>query len=207
MPINDNEAKIIAAKIAPLFSSYLNKYSFAKYPADDYARYKYSYSELKPTNAEIHNSLVWKWGHYGKTNFPSKQKNLIMNVESLWLEFVNAEARLTSKGTFVWWREKLPSTAYISAAYIAHLVHHTEPLPIIDQHNFRAMNFFIKQIHPIHTANKIPNTWKNIVDLKSFMAAVLKHLPCKGFDELDRFLMMYGQSIKPKKPKKTKALT
>ncbi len=201
MPITDSEAHRIPTEITPIFSTYLARYSFKKYPAEDYANYKRSFSALKPTDTEIHNSLVWKWGHFGKDNFPPKQKELIKKVHELWPEFAADQARKISQHTFAWWREKLPSTAYISAAYITHLVHHAEPLPIIDQHNFRAMNFYIKKARPSHTSNKVPNSWNDINDLKAFMSVVLKHLPERTFDEIDRFLMMYGRSIKPKRTK------
>jgi hypothetical protein len=36
------------------------------------------------------------------------------------------------------------------------------------------------------------------------MLAVLKHLPGRTFDELDKFLMMFGRSIKFKRTKRHK---
>ncbi|MBU6206012.1 MAG: hypothetical protein KJS45_11570 [Bacteroidetes bacterium] len=32
---------------------------------------------------------------------------------------------------------------YITIAFITHLVHHSKGIPIIDQRNFRAMNYFL----------------------------------------------------------------
>lgn len=204
MSITGNEAKQIAELISPIFNQHLAKYSFTKYPAVDYARFKEAYSKLSIPNKEIHGSLVWKWGHVGKDNFPPQQKELIKKIEKLWPEYVESKDRATAKDTFIWWKAKLPITSYITVAYITHLVHHRDPLPIIDQHNFRAMNHFIKQVKSAHKANKTPSSWDDVSRLKSFMAGVLEHLPGKNFDELDRFLMMYGRSIKQRKPKKQK---
>jgi hypothetical protein len=202
--ITGNEAKQISELISPIFNQHLAKYSFKKYPAVDYARFKEAYSKMDILNEEIYGSLVWKWGHVGKDNFPLEQKELIKKIEKLWPDYVENKGRATAKDTFIWWKAKLPITSYITAAYITHLVHHADLLPIIDQHNFRAMNHFIKQVKSVHKANKTPRSWDDISELKSFMTGVLEHLPEKNFDELDRFLMMYGRSIKPRKQKTKK---
>lgn len=204
MSITSDEAKQIVKLISQVYSEHLDKYNFKKYPADDYARFKTSYSQCVIPNNEIHNSLVWKWGHVGKANFPQKQKDLIKKVENLWPEFVGSDHRHTSYRTFEWWKTKLPPTSFITIAYITHLVHHAEPIPIIDQHNFRAMNHFRKQVLPAHTSNNLPRTWSHISELKSFMIEILNNFPDKSFDELDRFLMMYGRSIKLRKQRKNR---
>jgi hypothetical protein len=208
MSITATEAKRIASLVAPIYDVHLEKYSFKKYPAADYIRFKNAYSALRQPNNEIHDSLVWKWGHVGKLDFPPKQKALITKVETSWPDYVEFRQKrkpekFSSVDTFRWWKEKLPSTAYITVAYITHLVHHAEPLPIIDQHNFRAMNKLLKDVRLGHAANSLPRTWADITELKAFMTKVLEYLPRKSFfEEFDRFLMMYGKSIKPRKPRK-----
>lgn len=202
MKLTNAEAIAIAGTISPIFTLHLAKYSFTKYPSADYARYKSVYASKSASNAEVHASLVWKWGHVGKDNFPEAQLKLIRTVENLWPEYVQAKECIGAKETFAWWRSHLPKTAYITAAYITHLVHHADPLPIIDQHNFRAMNSLIRAVRPTHVATSIPRTWQDIEDMQSFISEILVHLPGKSAEELDRFLMMYGRSIKLKKPKK-----
>lgn len=201
MNISETEARKVANRMIPIFDQHLNKYSFKKYPAAGYKEYKDSYSSFSNPNAEIRDSLLWKWGHLGKSNFPQPQKSLIQTIEGIWPDYVNAHSknRPTSNETFLWWEEQLPKTSFITVAYITHLVHHNEPLPIIDQHNFRAMNNFLSQVRSDHTFNQKPSTWNDITDLKSFMETVLKFLPGRSLDQLDRFLMMYGRSVKPKK--------
>lgn len=199
MKLTPHETATIATFIEPIFSQYVSRYSFAKYPAAEYARYKSSYSSMDPKNNDIQASLVWKYGHRGKPNFPSKQKALITRVEALWLDYVQSPKCIDAESTFLWWRSRLPATAYITAAYITHLVHHAAPLPIIDQHNFRAMNSLLKRNRSDHEATRVPRSWNDIENLRDFMSAVLCHLPGKTFGELDQFLMMYGQSIKPRK--------
>lgn len=202
MELTNDEAIAIAGIISPIFEHHLSKYSDTKYPPIDYARYKSVYASKARLNDEVHASLVWKWGHRGKEKFPQVQLELIRKVEKLWPEYVQAKQCVIAKETFEWWRSHLPKTAYITAAYITHLVHHADPLPIIDQHNFRAMNSLIREVRPAHKATKVPRNWQDIEDMQSFISSVLNHLPGKSAEELDRFLMMYGRSIKLKKPRK-----
>lgn len=204
MHITTDEANQIVAFIHPVYAAHLAKYDFGKYPAADYLRFKASYSGRTNPNNEINASLVWKWGHAGKSNFPSSQKALIRSIEMLWPTFVHSNAGVASPDTFTWWKVALPSTSYITAAYITHLVHHREPLPIIDQHNFRAMNQLLARVRTTHTIKKKPSVWQDILNLKVFMMELLKHMPGMSFEELDRFLMMYGRSIKQRKPRKGK---
>jgi hypothetical protein len=203
MSTTAEEAKSIAEMINPIFQEYMNKYSEAKYPPHDYENFKKSYSSFYNPNNDIAKSIAWKYGHVGKTNFPEDHKNLIKRIEQNWSSFVASEDRNNSEKTFRWWRGKLTATSYITAAYITHLVYHSEPLPIIDQHNFRAMNDFLSKVRGVYHAKMAPRSWNDIVELKMFMVEVLRHLSGKSFSELDRFLMMYGKSIKPRKPRKS----
>jgi hypothetical protein len=200
MNLTSNEITAIAKFIDPIFTQYASTYSFEKYPPEDYERYKSVFSRKTGENDEIHAALVWKWGHIGKNNFPSKQKELIDKVNTLWPEYVQSGCE-NAKSSFEWWRLQLPGTAYITAAYLTHLVHHFEPVPIIDQHNFRAMNGLIKAIRSTHEATKVPKNWQDIANLRDFMSALLLHLRGRSSGELDRFLMMYGRSIKVRKSK------
>ena len=195
MPITPTEANQIAARIAPMFERVLGEYDFAKYPAADYARFKASFSALNPTDAEIEGAMVWKWGHWGKPDFPQNHKNLIGEIQRLWPQFVASGFSDVSSRTFEWWRDSFNrQTTYITVAYITHLVHHGEPLPIIDQHNFRAMNSLIRCLRPGNRPKKKPSTWNDIKSLKSFMVEVKAAMPNRSFSELDRFLMMYGRN-------------
>ena len=147
MPITPQEANQVAAHIAPFFQKMLDGYDFRKYPADDYERFKASFSALNNPNADIEDALKWKWGHWNKSNYPQPHRDLILEVRRRWPEFVADRTTRTSSGTFQWWCKALnstPQSRYITVAYITHLVHYREPLPIIDRYNFRAMNELIR---------------------------------------------------------------
>lgn len=195
MPITQTEANQIATRIQPIFNQVLNEYDFGKYPAADYQRFKITFSLLATPNPDIQDSLIWKWGHWRKPNFPQHHRDLIAEVQMLWPQFIVSGYGNTSARTFEWWSTQLANrTRYITVAFITHLVHNSEPLPIIDQHNFRAMNAFIGCLHPERKAKKKPSSWNDIVSLKSFMLLVCNSIPNCTFGELDRFLMMYGRN-------------
>ena len=113
-----------------------------------------------------------------------------------WGRFVEATAVANPLDTFEWWNDQLDrTTTYITAAFITHLVHHHKKFPIIDQHNYRAMNFFKSKVRSAHCYKKKPSNWEDIQSLKQFMETLLKELPDRGFGELDKFLMIYGKSL------------
>jgi hypothetical protein len=196
MPITKNETNQIVARIAPIFQQVLNEYDFRKYPAADYARFKASFTALANPNNDISDAMIWKWGHWGKPNYPQRHQDLITEIQGLWPQYVNSFKNNTSEQTFLWWRSHLNrQTTYITVAYITHLVHHQEPLPIIDQHNFRAMNSLLGCVRQPTRSKKKPSNWNDIIALKHFMTSIHAALPQqKTFSELDRFLMMYGRN-------------
>jgi len=193
MKLTNEEAKRIAKeKIAPIFQKVSREYDFRKYPTSQYHIFRNSFATLNASNTDIHNALIWKWGHWGKSNFPQRHKDLIEKIIQLWPHFVQSEYTKTSKETFSWWKNKLErgnSARFITIAYITHLVHYMEPLPIIDQHNFRAMNELKENQNP----KKKPSTWDDVFELKNFMELICANLNC-NFESLDRFLMMYGKN-------------
>ena len=194
--------------IRPIFLGFLDSYKFQKYPAEPYADFKTSFEGLEPSPEIIRDAMMWKWGHWGKPNYPQLHKNLISEIGQSWSQFKSSESASTPEATFLWWRRRFNrNTTYISSAYITHLVHHASPLPIIDQHNFRGMNHLAKtanrdlsiQLTPCderRLSKKKPSNWADIVALKELMESVLVLMPAISFGELDRFLMMYGKDQK-----------
>lgn len=194
MPITEQESVQVAAIVGPIFDQVTADYDFSKYPAADYLRFKNSFSSLDIENHDIEDSLLWKWGHWGKPNYPQKHRDLIAEIQALWPRFVSSGSGDSSRRTFDWWSQQLNKpTRYISVAYMTHLVHYTEPLPMIDQHNYRAMNSLLGAVRPLHSGKKKPSQWADIVELKQFMTSILHWLEDLSFEELDRFLMMYGK--------------
>lgn len=195
MQINETEAQQIAGFILFCFKQVSQKYDFKKYPKCVYDRCKLKFSALNPANQDIHDALAWKYGHWGKKNFPATHRNVISEVHELWPQFIKTGNHHSPRDTFEWWQNKWrPKKRYITVAFITHLIHHSA-MPIIDQHNFRAMNTLIA-MKKNHSYKKKPSSWQDILDLKDFMCALLPHLNNANISELDRFLMMWGKSVK-----------
>lgn len=191
--LSSDEFDIIASKIEKNFDEVSSKYSFTKYPAGNYKQFKSTFSSKSILNNEIEPALLWKWGHTGKSNYPLIHKNLILEISSLWEVYIKNTNNTKPKDTFEFWKQALrKNTRYITVAYITHLIHHNEGFPIIDQHNFRAMNSFIKDIRSNFIAKKKPSNWQDILDLKLFIEGISVRL---GYDKesIDRYLMMYGR--------------
>ena len=84
------------------------------------------------------------------------------------------------------------------------LLHLLRPLsvPIVDQHNFRAVNSLIRQVRPSWQSKTMPTRYRDLETVAMFMAAVLKgwrqSMPASApsSHRLDKFLMMYGKALK-----------
>ena len=196
--INQTEAQQIAQFIFSCFKQVSQKYDFKKYPKSVYVRCKLKFSALNPDRQDIHDALVWKYGHWRKSNFPAAHRNVISQVQGLWPQFIKTGNHHSPHGTFKWWQNKWPKTRYITVAFITHLIHHNSAIPIIDQHNFRGMNNLIAIVRKNYSYKKLPSSWQDILDLKDFMCALLPHLNNVNVSELDRFLMMWGKCVKKK---------
>ena len=175
---------MIAKNILQKFTRKLKKVSLAK----------------KSNNDEIANALKWKYGNLGKSNFPISHKLLIIEVEKAWKHFADSKAKDSPIRTFEWWKERLSngkSGRFVTVAFITHLVHHSKRIPIIDQHNFRAMNYFLNNSSLNTNSKKNPSNWKDVEDLKIFISEISKSLN-RNHDDIDKFLMMFGKELKKK---------
>ncbi|HBP5040549.1 TPA: hypothetical protein NJH56_001712 [Pseudomonas aeruginosa] len=195
----------IIDEVKATYTSHLELYSFKKYPALDYERFKATFSALAE-EVDLLVALLWKWGHWGKDSYPSKQKALIGEIERLWPAFrgwaLSAGDQFTPETTFQWWDKRLGRLRYITSAYLTHLIHPLQ-VPIIDQHNFRAMNHLLRT----PSAKKKPSNWGDIVRLKHFLREASERFQ-RPETEFDKYLMMYGRALKPRRvrsPRKEQA--
>lgn len=193
-PFTDKEIQAIAEEVRPSLDLFAERYSLRKYPLKPYARLKRTFAARRVSKAGIEDALRWKWGHFGKARIPEVHRNLIHEVASLWPSFARGRWR-TPVSTFEWWSGSFARrTTYVTAAFITHLVHH-DAIPIIDQHNYRAMNILVASVRGGKVSKARPSTWSDIEDLRQFMSALSVAVGC-SLDKLDRFLMMYGKSRK-----------
>ena len=191
---------ITQSKIKMDFVIYLGKYNSNKYPTDIYNNFQNAFCKLEPTNEQITNAINWKFGNLNKANYPNSHKAIITEIKNAWPKFKISNERYSELETFNWWKNKLAngtSRRFITIAFITHLVHKTKNVPIIDQHNFRAMNYLRNNLKLGSGTKKYPNNWEDILSLKDFISDISKIL-LKNNDDIDKYLMMYGKDLKKK---------
>ncbi len=197
MDINDKESSAICDILSPIFDKHAKKYDEKKYSPEIYECAKSEFSARKLQNSQIENAIKWKYGKTNSSGITGAHKAIISEVQGLWPSFVDESGGFTAEQTFNWWSAAFRrNTTYITAAYITHLVHGSEGIPIIDQHNYRAMASLIKSVRPSFKVKNVPTNWSDIITLKSFMHSIQHSLAGRTLGDIDRFLMMYGKSIK-----------
>ena len=191
----------VAARIAKEFNHYRTKFSDDKYPEQPYQGFRKVFAKPADVRKEqIRDALRWKYGHWNKPNFPKTHTALIERITKSWKKVVESEPN-TPAQKFEFLSESI-EVAYISSAFITHLLFPAE-VPIIDQHNFRAMNHFLG-----HKKSKAaPSNFQDVLNLKQFIVNVVKNWPQSGGKppterELDKFLMAFGRKLKPRRKRK-----
>jgi hypothetical protein len=181
------------------FDFFVKQYDEIKYPPNIYETAKKNFSNFTADEETIKLALELKWGHVNKNNYPKTHKQLITDIINEWENFKKSNAeKKSSIENFDWWCTKFgkrKSTRFITIAFIVHLVHNEE-IPIIDQHNYRALNFFTNNLSLLSSFKKRPSNWNDKIKLKQFTDTILPHLNNKNPQDFDKFLMMYGKSIK-----------
>lgn len=181
------------------FDFFVKQYDEKKYPPNIYQTAKKRFSSFTAEEKTIKLALEWKWGHVKKSNYPNKHKQLITEIINEWENFnKSTHDKKSADKNFEWWKNKLggkTSTRFITIAFITHLIHNEE-IPLIDQHNYRALNFFTNNLSLSSSFKKRPSNWNDIIKLKEFTDTILPHLHSKNPQDFDKFLMMFGKSIK-----------
>lgn len=181
------------------YDFFVKQYDEKKYPPQIYHTAKKNFSNFKADGETIKLALEWKWGHINKNNYPETHKKLVSEIINEWHNFINSSHdKKSPENNFEWWKNKFgrkTSTRFITVSFITHLIHNKE-IPIIDQHNYRALNFFSNNLSLSSTFKKSPSNWDDIIKLKEFTDTILPNLNNTDAQYFDKFLMMFGKSIK-----------
>jgi hypothetical protein len=149
----------------------------------------------------LREALLWKYGHLGKPAIPPAHELLISQLQHGWLTAIAVIPRAPEDAFVALDREFGGKTRFITIAFLVHLLHPME-VPIIDQHNFRAVNALLAGARPGWRSKVRPSGYADIALVATFMKAVIRawgrRAPASvpSDRELDKFLMMYGKSIK-----------
>jgi hypothetical protein len=149
---------------------------------------------------DIREAILWKFGHCGKKRIPAHHEALISELQRKRSELVSALAGSTAD-VFDRLTGVVGPHRYITVSFLLHLFRPTE-IPIIDQHNFRAMNYYFSALRSEWPPKSKPSTYRDLATLSGFACGVRS--VWKGVDRatvpselaLDRYLMMFGKALK-----------
>lgn len=198
---NDKQAIVDAMRHD--FASTVQRYDGYKYPEDVYDSLRTAFHTRESVTADhIRDALIWKYGHWRKPNFPSKHKTIIARIQTEWAAFV--ERNLSdAEQIFNYWTDTLSAhQSFITVTFLVHLLMSDE-IPIIDQHNFRAMNFFLRTHWAGH---RKPSHFNDVLKLREFVRGIQEHwakctYPNPPDDRsIDKYLMVFGQDLKKELP-------
>src|SRR5580658_1993278 len=201
--LTDEEACRVVEVIRPCFDEYVSKYDERKYPPRIYENLLRAFGAAdKVTAEEIRTAMLWKFGHLGKQRIPSQHEALISCIQERW-----PDLSLSVVGSTIDIFDRLDAAVggpyrYITISFLLHLLRPSE-VPIIDQFNFRAMNYYVGEVRPGWHSRLKPSTYRDLQTLSSFLNAIRtswksiepSKVPSQG--SLDRFLMTKGKALKP----------
>lgn len=199
--LSADEARRIARAIRPSLHEYAARYERRKYWPSVYNSVlrQFGRGDRVPKDA-IRDALMWKWGHLGKPTIPSAHRALIIDIQNAWSEAV-ADLPLAPSDAFAVLNQRFGPKRFVTIAFLLHLVRPAD-VPIVDQHNFRAVNWFMREVRPGWRMKGMPTRYRDLETVSTFMASVLiawrqcmpVSVPTRR--RLDRFLMMYGKALK-----------
>ncbi len=200
--LSDAEAWQVVRAIRPRFAEYAAQYDTKKYWPDVYRDVRREFGQPRTvTPKTLRQALLWKYGHLGKPAIPSAHEALISQLQLGWSAAAAVLPRLPEDAFVAIDRYFGGRSRFITVAFLLHLLH-PRKVPIIDQHNFRAVNALLASVRSSWKPRGQPSRYADILLVAGFMDAVLaawsRGAPerAPGARELDKFLMMYGKAIK-----------
>ena len=204
--LNNSNLQNILSSIEADFGTYLAMYDETKYSPAVLESCRTNFSRpSQVTAADITTALRWKYGNLGKARMSSKWQPLIGSIYDLWSTYLD-EGEPVGEDGFMWWRDHLPTYPYITIVFLMHL-RTPDDVPIIDQHNFRAIQHLLQGAGVKLQSRKKPSTWDHVCLIRDFCSHVLASWPADKAEakpsasDLDRYLMMRGKALKQRRPR------
>ena len=140
------ETDLIVARMRRCFKEYVAKYSEDKYPPAIYEELRRAFERpSEAADAHVRTAILWKFGHLRKKRIPSRHEELISSLQRQW-PALSSTLSGPAEAVFMNLKHVIGgSTRFITTAFFAHLLRPRE-IPIIDQHNFRAMNYYFRTV-------------------------------------------------------------
>jgi hypothetical protein len=201
--ITQSDWRLIVGKIRPIFEKTARRFDEGKYPSDVYQEVLAAFEKPARVSADtLRDALLWKYGHLRKGGrIPKAHKALIREVQQAWPRVARDLPQDPEQAFAVIAKSVGGPTRFITVAFLVHLLFQ-ERVPIIDQHNFRAVNALIHDVRPSWHSKKRPSRWSDIALVAAFMDAVISawreqdpaSTPTPR--RFDQFLMRYGKDLK-----------
>lgn len=200
--LTEEEADVVVALMRQCFEEHVAKYNEKKYSPAIYEDLRRAFGLVRQvSDCNIRKAVLWKFGHLGKKRIPRHHEQLISNLQRQWPALCS-----TLTGPIVEVFTNLKNAIggrdrFITTAFFLHLLKPSE-VPIIDQHNFRAMNHYCGTVRPGWRLKSKPRTYEDLATLSSFMSdirfrwASIDKSTAPDERKLDKFLMMYGKALK-----------
>jgi hypothetical protein len=200
--LSHSEKQSIVDAIRPVFKETVQLYDTRKYPEDEYERLQLAFrSPASVTRDDIRDAFLWKYGHWRKEDYPEKHKIIIAKIQAHWENFLGRQA-LTPEQVYDHWADVLKEhQSFITVTFLLHLLRSDE-IPITDQHNFRAMNHYLKMVRQEWVSRKKPSELNDVFDLREFMQSIQAHWSSCGYPGaptsrlMDKYLMTAGRLLK-----------
>jgi hypothetical protein len=206
--LSGSEAWQIVKAIGPRFAEYASQYDTKKYWPEVYERVGQEFRQPEAVGpSTLRDALLWKYGHLRKPAIPPAHERLISRLQRGWPAAVAALPNAPEDAFVALDRDFGGKTRFITVAFLLHLLH-PRKVPIIDQHNFRAVNALMAGVRPTWKTRRQPSQYTDISLVAAFMEAVLAAWVLRAPEsapsgrDLDKFLMMYGKAIKERSNKR-----
>jgi hypothetical protein len=204
--LSAEEARRIVELIRPHFDHYVARFDERKYPSHVYEHLRSAFeTPQEVSHDDIRRAILWKFGHSIKieetSKIPPAHEELISELQGKWPALSSELAESTYElflqlGTAIGERRR-----YVTRSFFLHLLRPSE-IPIIDQHNFRALNHYLTRLRDGLRPKSKPSSYEDLTTLSAFLSEILSTwatidpltVPSEG--ELDRFLMMFGKGLK-----------
>jgi hypothetical protein len=155
------------------------------------------------TSDDLRAALVWKYGHTGKQRFPQQHNALIADLAAMWPEQAPRPGE-SPRDALVRWatvvrRPGGPRVKIVTVAFLLHLCF-PDDLPILDQHNFRAVCRLMAAVDGRWAWSRtVPTHADDVILVAEFvrgLRAAWSGSATPDRDRLDRYLMMRGKAWK-----------
>lgn len=207
MDLSKKQKNRISKKIGYFYEEIKLKYESKKYDEDKYAELRELFQDIGAIDEDVicedltDSALAWKYARtVDDLRANGQYTEVRYSLYDNWEEFKLKEwqERPSGKAIFNYWFEEVDyPISFITAAFIAHLCRPNQ-VPIVDQHNLRAVRYFLSDVNAENNLTQNPNTWEEIRTVKKFIRTFSADRNVSVRD-LDKYLMMFGKHVAPSK--------